>query len=63
MTPWEMIEASSHAAAQDFVCLTTLGVAGRPDIWQKHFLSSEYKAEDTIVCIGKDIGRKDEEII
>ena len=37
---------------------------GRPDHLAKALsIMSEYKSEDTIVGIGKDIGRKDEEII
>ena len=66
MTPWEMIEKRLHAAAQgDFVvCLYNPRSKGRPDHLTKALsIMSEYKSEDTIVGIGKDIGRKDEEII
>ena len=66
MTPWEMIEKRLHAAAQgDFVvCLYNPRSKGRPDHLAKALsIMSEYKADDTIVGIGKDIGRKDEEII
>ena len=66
MTPWEMIEKRLHAAAQgDFVvCLYNPRSKGRPDHLAKALsIMSEYKSEDTIVGIGKDIGRKDEEII
>ena len=66
MTPWEMIEKRLHAAAQgDFVvCLYNPRSKGRPEHLSRALeIMSEYKAKDTIVGIGKDIGRKDEEII
>lgn len=66
MTPWEMIEKRLHAAAQgDFVvCLYNPRSKGRPEHLSKAFeIMSQYKSKDTIVGIGKDIGRKEEEII
>lgn len=66
MTPWEMIEKRLHAAGQgDFVvCLYNPRSKGRPDHLAKAFaILSEYKSLDTIVGIGKDIGRKKEDIV
>lgn len=66
MTPMPVIEKRLHAAAQgDFViCLYNPRSKGRPDHLSKALsIISEYKSEDTIVGIGKDIGRKDEEFI
>ena len=66
MTPWEMIEKRLHAAAQgDFVvCLYNPRSKGRPEHLARALeIMSQYKSKDTIVGIGKDIGRKEEEII
>ena len=66
MTPWEMIEKRLHAAAQgDFVvCLYNPRSKGRPEHLARALeIMSEYKAKDTIVGIGKDIGRKEEQIV
>lgn len=66
MTPMEVIEKRLHAAAQgDFViCLYNPRSKGRPDHLAKALgIISQYKSEDTIVGIGKDIGRQKEEYI
>lgn len=66
MTPMEVIEKRLHAAAQgDFViCLYNPRSKGRPDHLSKALsIISQYKSEDTIVGIGKDIGRKEEDYI
>ncbi|MET3557141.1 precorrin-3B C17-methyltransferase [Streptococcus rupicaprae] len=66
MTPMSVIEKRLHAAAKgDFViCLYNPRSKGRPDHLAKALsIISEYKSEDTIVGIGKDIGRKDETYI
>ncbi|MGT2934005.1 precorrin-3B C(17)-methyltransferase [Streptococcus catagoni] len=66
MTPWEMIEKRLHAAAQgDFViCLYNPKSKGRPDHLAKAVqIISQYKALDTVVGLGKDIGRKKEKVI
>ncbi|HEM3683047.1 TPA: precorrin-3B C(17)-methyltransferase [Streptococcus suis] len=66
MTPMPVIEKRLHAAAQgDFViCLYNPRSKGRPDHLSKALsIIAEYKSPDTIVGIGKDIGRKKEEYI
>lgn len=66
MTPMEVIEKRLHAAAQgDFViCLYNPRSKGRPDHLAKALdIVGKYKSPDTIVGIGKDIGRKKEEYI
>lgn len=66
MTPWEVIERRLHAAAQgDFViCLYNPRSKGRPEHLRTALdIITQYKSENTIVGIGKDIGRKDEEIV
>lgn len=66
MTPMEVIEKRLHAAAQgDFViCLYNPRSKGRPDHLAKALnIIAQYKSEDTIVGIGKDIGRKKEQYI
>lgn len=66
MTPWEMIEKRLHAAGQgDFVvCLYNPRSKGRSEHLTKALnILSEYKSLDTIVGIGKDIGRKKENIV
>ena len=66
MTPMEVIEKRLHAAAQgDFViCLYNPRSKGRPDHLAKALdIVGQYKSPDTIVGIGKDIGRKKEEYI
>lgn len=65
MTPWEMIEKRLHAAAQgDFVvCLYNPRSKGRPNHLAKAlYILSQYKSSDTVVGIGKDIGRQKESI-
>lgn len=66
MTPWEMIERRLKAAADgDFVvCLYNLRSKGRPDHLARALSILESgKAGATIVGIGKDVGRKEEEMI
>lgn len=66
MTPMEVIEKRLHAAAQgDFViCLYNPRSKGRPDHLSKALsIISQYKSQDTVVGIGKDIGRKEEDYI
>lgn len=66
MTPMPVIEKRLHAAAQgDFViCLYNPRSKGRPSHLSKALsIISQYKTEDTVVGIGKDIGRKDEDYI
>ncbi|MBF0698467.1 precorrin-3B C(17)-methyltransferase [Streptococcus danieliae] len=66
MTPWEMIERRLKAAADgDFVvCLYNPRSKGRPDHLARALSILESgKAGATIVGIGKDVGRKEEEMI
>lgn len=66
MTPMPVIEKRLHAAAQgDFViCLYNPRSKGRPDHLSNALkIIAQYKSEETIVGIGKDIGRKQEEYI
>lgn len=66
MTPWEVIEKRLHAAAQgDFViCLYNPRSKGRPEHLRTALnIISQYKSVDTIVGLGKDIGRKHENIV
>ncbi|QLL69175.1 precorrin-3B C(17)-methyltransferase [Lactobacillus sp. 3B(2020)] len=63
MTPWEVIEKRLHAAAQaDFViCLYNPRSKGRPHHLRKALdIISQYKSEDTVVGIGKDVARPKE---
>ena len=66
MTPMEMIERRLRGAAMgDFViCLYNARSKGRPNHlgWAMNILL-EYKSENTIVAIGKDVGRKEERVI
>lgn len=66
MTPWEMIEKRLYAAAEgDFVvCLYNPRSKGRPDHLAKALaILSSHKSPQTVVGLGKDIGRQKEEII
>lgn len=66
MTPWEMIEKRLHAAAAaDFViCLYNPRSKGRPDHLKRALtIISDYKEQDTVVGIAKDVGRKKEQAI
>lgn len=66
MTPWEIIEKRLHAVGQgDFVvCLYNPRSKNRPNHLAKALaILSEYKPLDTIVGVGKGIGRKQEDII
>lgn len=66
MTPWEMIEKRLHAAGMgDFVvCLYNPRSKGRPNHLARALdILGQYKSQDTIVGIGKDIGRSKEKLI
>ncbi|MBO0452142.1 precorrin-3B C(17)-methyltransferase [Candidatus Enterococcus murrayae] len=66
MTPWEMIEKRLNAAASaDFViCLYNPRSKGRPNHLARALeIIQQYKSEDTIVGIAKDVGRKEEKVI
>ncbi|MGG5369300.1 precorrin-3B C(17)-methyltransferase [Enterococcus sp. AZ196] len=66
MTPWEMIEKRLTAAASaDFViCLYNPRSKGRPNHLARALeIIQQYKSEDTIVGIAKDVGRKEEKVI
>lgn len=66
MTPWEVIEKRLHAAAQgDFaICLYNPRSKGRPDHLRTALdIITQYKSDETVVGIGKDIGRKNEQVI
>lgn len=66
MTPWEMIEKRLHAASDaDFViCLYNPRSKGRPHHLKTSLdIMKQYKGEDTVVGIAKDVGRAKEEII
>lgn len=65
MTPWEMIEKRLHAASDaDFViCLYNPRSKGRPHHLRRALdIMKQYKSEDTIVGIAKDVGRPKEAI-
>lgn len=66
MTPWEVIEKRLHAAAQgDFaICLYNPRSKGRPEHLRTALdIITQYKSDETVVGIGKDIGRKNEQVI
>ncbi|EAC9602419.1 precorrin-3B C(17)-methyltransferase [Listeria monocytogenes] len=63
MTPWEVIEKRlTHAAMADFVvCFYNPRSKGRANHLANAFQKMmEYKSEDTVVGIVKDVGRKEE---
>lgn len=63
MTPWEVIEKRLHAAASaDFViCLYNPRSKGRPHHLRRALdIILQYKGEDTVVGIGKDVARPKE---
>ncbi|WP_251866379.1 precorrin-3B C(17)-methyltransferase [Enterococcus malodoratus] len=66
MTPWEIIEKRLHAAASaDFViCLYNPRSKGRPKHLEKALaIIQQYKSEDTIIGLAKDVGREKEQAI
>ncbi|MDT2814471.1 precorrin-3B C(17)-methyltransferase [Vagococcus carniphilus] len=66
MTPWEMIEKRLHAASSaDFViCLYNPRSKGRPHHLKTALdIMKQYKSEDTVVGLAKDVGRPKEEMI